>query len=305
MSGKKLSFTEAKTLSIIDYLASAGFQPVKIIRADHWYYSPFREERTPSFKVNAKLNLWYDHGTGEGGTLIDLGAKLKQCSLAEFVERLSQDVHSFSFHRQPPLIIPQENKLEILAVQELNSDDLLQYLSGRRIMPDTAKKFCKEIAFRIRDKAYKAVGFQNRSGAWELRNHWFKGSSAPKDISIITDGSKKLGVLEGFMDFLSLIQSDNQELNALRDNSDFLILNSLRLLSRAIPLLQNRDVNLLLDNDNAASEAKKALIDKGVAFKDASGLYLSHKDLNDFIVSDYKNKMTQSLSKTKPVKLRR
>lgn len=86
----KLTFNEAKQIPIVDYLDRFGIVPVKIRGNDYWYFSPFRDERTPSFKVNAKKNLWYDHGLGEGGSIIDLGARLHQCSLSQFLEDLSE-----------------------------------------------------------------------------------------------------------------------------------------------------------------------------------------------------------------------
>jgi DNA primase len=55
---------------------------------NYWYYSPFRNETQPSFKVNERLNVWYDHGMGEGGTILDLSAKLYQCSIHDFARRL-------------------------------------------------------------------------------------------------------------------------------------------------------------------------------------------------------------------------
>jgi DNA primase len=39
--------------------------------------SPFRpNERTPSFKIDPVKNLWFDFGSGEGGTIIDFVQKL-------------------------------------------------------------------------------------------------------------------------------------------------------------------------------------------------------------------------------------
>src|SRR5687768_15516479 len=94
MNANKLSFAEAKQIPITDYLSGLGFEPAKTRGYDLWYHSPFREERTPSFKVNTKLNVWYDHGTGEGGTILDLGAKLHQCTLSEFLDKLSERNYS-------------------------------------------------------------------------------------------------------------------------------------------------------------------------------------------------------------------
>ena len=51
--------------------------PVKEKQGEAWYVSPFRpDERTPSFKIDLARNVWYDHGRGEGGTIIDFTAAL-------------------------------------------------------------------------------------------------------------------------------------------------------------------------------------------------------------------------------------
>lgn len=60
MDTRKLSFAEAKQIPIMEYLTGLGFEPAKVRGDDYWYHSPFREERTPSFKVSTKLNVWYD-----------------------------------------------------------------------------------------------------------------------------------------------------------------------------------------------------------------------------------------------------
>jgi hypothetical protein len=37
--------------------------------SEQWYENPLRKERTPSFSVNHKKNVWQDLGTGKGGSL--------------------------------------------------------------------------------------------------------------------------------------------------------------------------------------------------------------------------------------------
>ena len=51
-----LTFSDAKTIPIQDYLPGLGVEPVKIRGNDYWYHSPFRHDHNPSFKVNTKLN---------------------------------------------------------------------------------------------------------------------------------------------------------------------------------------------------------------------------------------------------------
>lgn len=282
-----LSFSQAKQIPITEYLSGIGLEPSKIRGNDYWYLSPFRDERSPSFKVNTKLNVWYDHGSGEGGTLIDLGAKLHQCSLHEFLDKLSAgnyDSQKFSFHQSS--FETAERKLEILTTRDLCNSDLVHYLESRGIKPHFAREYCRETEFRIGPKSYLAVGFPNRSGGYELRNRWFKGSSSPKDVSLIDNGSSHLCVMEGFMDFLSLLTLNQNRVIELPLRASFLILNSISFLSKNLTLLQShQDVRLFLDNDLAGKRAKEAVTLEGISFQDASTLYVGHKDVNDFLKS--------------------
>jgi hypothetical protein len=279
-----LTFSDAKKIPITEYLSSIGVEPAKIRGNNYWYYSPFRNEHDASFKVNNKLNLWYDHGSGEGGTIIDLGARINSCSVSEFVQRISDDnlgSNHFSFHQPDPK--EPENKLNIVSVSELQSMDLINYLRGRAIDEDVACRFCKEVSFEIADKTYHAVGFANRSGGYELRNNWFKGSSTPKDISFIDNDSQKLYVVEGFMDFLSIEQLKGRT-PAFGSDADFLILNSLSFMNRSQPLLKAHETFLFLDNDAAGASAKNNLHKHHIPFMDCSGFYASHKDVNEYLV---------------------
>jgi hypothetical protein len=282
-----LSFSQAKQIPITEYLSGIGLEPSKIRGNDYWYFSPFRHERSPSLKVNTKFNVWYDHGSGEGGTLIDLGAKLHQCSLHEFLEKLS--VGNFTsqtvpFQRNPFEAV--DRKLEISTTRDLCNSDLVHYLESRGIKPHFAREYCRETAFSIGAKSYLAVGFPNRSGGFELRNRWFKGSSSPKDVSLIDNGSSHLCVMEGFMDFLSLLTLNQKRIIELPLRTSFLILNSISFLNKNLTLLRShQDVRLFLDNDLAGKEAKQALTLKGISFQDASTLYAGHKDVNDFLKS--------------------
>jgi DNA primase len=281
-----MSFSQAKQIPITEYLSAMGYEPSKTRGNDYWYLSPFRHERNPSLKVNAKLNVWYDHGSGEGGTIIDLGAKLHGCSLQEFLEKLSNGNYGsckFPLHRNH--FETPERKLEIVNVKDLSNPDLVRYIEDRKIKAHFANQFCKEVEFRIDSKTYLAIGFPNRSGGYELRNRWFKGSSSPKDISLVNNESSSLCVMEGFMDFLSTLTLHQKKIVDLPLKSSFLILNSLSFLRKNWSLLQGyKEVVLFLDNDLAGREAKEALTAKGTLYRDASTLYAPYKDVNEFLI---------------------
>jgi hypothetical protein len=306
-TNNKLSFINAKQIQIVDYLAGLAIEPVKIYGNDHWYRSPFREERTPSFKVNSRLNVWFDHGTGEGGTIIDLAAKLHQCTYQEAAEKLTNGNYQKAVQSVIRKKIEQpENKIEIIGVNPITDPRLIKYLKQRCIDLELANKYCREIDFSIGLKAYTAIGFPNQSNAYELRNRWFKGSSSPKDFSFIDNGEKKIGVMEGFMDFLSVLSFESGEIKQFAAKSNFLVLNSLRLLKRSLPILESHsEINLFLDNDIAAKEAKESLVEKGISFNDPSSLYQGHKDVNEYLIASSKTNHGQTIPRTRSRGMRR
>ena len=53
------------------------------------FYSPFRNECTPSFHINPNNNTWYDFGAGEGGGIIDIVTRLAGCSRSQAYDFLT------------------------------------------------------------------------------------------------------------------------------------------------------------------------------------------------------------------------
>lgn len=73
MQNNPFNIQEAEQIDMFEYLEQLGYKSQKISNNDYWYSSPLREEKEPSFKVNRKLNVWFDHGLGKGGSIIDFG----------------------------------------------------------------------------------------------------------------------------------------------------------------------------------------------------------------------------------------
>jgi hypothetical protein len=101
-----MNIEDAKKISIVDYLNSLGYSPVKQQGNGLWYKSPLREEHEASFKVNTERNLWYDYGAGKGGNIIALAKEL-YCSdsLPYLLNRIAEQTPhirsvSFSFRQR-------------------------------------------------------------------------------------------------------------------------------------------------------------------------------------------------------------
>lgn len=191
--GSYQHYTErVRQTDMVSYLSRIGIEPARISGANYWYLSPFRDEKTPSFKINRNLNLWYDFGEGAGGNLIDFGIRYHRCSVADFLNAFKKDILLL-----PALAPPstrkaqrQESKIRILDEQPLQKPALLSYLQNRCIDLDIARAHCRQVHYELSGKPYYAVGFANDAGGYELRNPYSKISSSPKDIT--TSASKAL-----------------------------------------------------------------------------------------------------------------
>ena len=62
-------------IALADFLARLGHEPVRRSGNELWYRAPYRNERTPSFRVNVAKQLWYDFGTGKGGDIFTLAGE--------------------------------------------------------------------------------------------------------------------------------------------------------------------------------------------------------------------------------------
>ncbi|MBN8876887.1 MAG: toprim domain-containing protein [Sphingobacteriales bacterium] len=296
---QKLSCNQANQIDLVDYLARLGYTPKKIVRNNHWFLSPFRDEKTPSFKVNRQLNVWYDHGIGKGGRLVDFGTAFHQCTVSGLLHRLSDsNGQSLSFH-QPQNSRAGEKKnemqpserIQILESRELSHHALLTYLQSRKISVDIARNFCREVDFELNQKKYFAIGFPNSAGGYELRNPKFKGSSAPKSTVLILESqSENLVVFEGFFNFLSFQMLQKKRAKDLNDlpklQPDFLVLNSLSFFEKSRETMEKYSaIHLCLDRDKAGVQATVKALQWSDKYKDLSKLYSQHKDLNEYLVN--------------------
>ena len=285
-----------KQIAITDYLQQQGYALARVQGIHYWYYSPLRNESTPSFKVNTERNQWYDFGSGEHGDIIDLVCALHRCSISEAIRLLSgtkQVAHQdFSFGGERKT---SKHKLEIISVQSLTNPYLLRYIAERGISLSVANRCCSEIRYNNTNRTYYAIGFANDAGGWEIRSPYFKGCIAPKAITTISKGAEVLQIFEGFMDFLSW-----QTLNP-PSTCDTIVLNSLALLPRIQEKIKGyKQVESFLDNDEAGRKSFEVLKHFCPSIIDGSVRYRTHKDLNEWLVSQPKVQESQpSLPTTK------
>lgn len=298
------SYTEEEkkqlhSISIIEILAHYGK------RLDHTrsglYYSPFRDERTPSFHIDEPKNSWYDYGTGEGGSLFDFVCKFAGCSRGEVYDWLA------SFRKMvpeseykavvAPIVQRKQHSSKIVidqATSKFTRNKLIEYASSRAISKDVLEKFCQEVLYHVDsapERQFYAIGFKNNSGGYVLRSSISKKCSSSDITTLGPDGKmteqvtgNKVLVFEGFMDFLSWMTDVAQE----TPEYDCCILNSVTNISRALPwIMKHSNIAAFMDNDDAGRDTLQKIMEnvpdtaEDVCVYDMSRLYEGYNDLNE------------------------
>ena len=278
------------SIKLEEVLVSLGHHPTKQNEKEAWYRNPFATENQASFKLDKRNNIWYLHSEGIGENNIDFMKKYLKSSVKEVLEWTEkQNFSSF----QPQNVIQKQNSLnqnyQITEIKELQNENLKKYLHQRGLS-QIIYPLIKEVHFTIGEKNLYTIGFENRSGGWELRNSFYKGSLLKKDISLINlnnqTENKNVAVFEGFTDALSFVEMKPFF------NGDLLVMNSVSLLNRTKEYLKNySEINLFLDNDKAGETCKNSILKSFPEAKDHSEIYTLHKDLNDYLLSKNKTKI--------------
>lgn len=267
-------------ISIRNVLESFSLFPSKGNSKTAFYFAFDREEKTPSLLVNFIKNIAFDFGTGKKYDIVSLVQGIKQCSVSQALEYLSQ--FDFSFQQQICNITKDESKYEILSISEVKHNVLIQYLKERRI--ENNIHLLKEIHYKISDKKYFGIGFKNDTGGYEIRNKYSKICIGRKDITTIKNNSSRLRIFEGFMDYLSFIQMKKTPEKQL---SDYVILNSVSMIFKIEKIINSYEkIELYFDNDEAGNRATNEVKQLNPHVEDYRTLYRNYKDLNDFIMSE-------------------
>jgi hypothetical protein len=281
-------------VSIVDLLARLGFHPIRKSGKEDIYLSMLRDSDTkPSFAVNDTLGVWYDHGLGKGGNIIDFAllywngltfmdviSKIKStCDLP--LLQVNPNLNRINTRRHA-LKVPH---YRVESVKDLGNNPVIsRYLESRGILK-AADGLLKEVYYFVEDekkvrKYFFAAGWQNELGSWEVRNKYFKGCLGHKAISFIPGDTANLQVFEGYINFLSW-KMDNP---SSMDN--ILVLNTTALLRAAIKKAADfKDVFIYFDHDKTGREAAAEFIRSLPHTIDCSEIYGGYNDYNDYLIA--------------------
>lgn len=296
MKSRYYDLQHIKAIPIADYLHACGIEPAKRYNGYALYHAPYREDPNASLKVDFQQNLWHDYGTSQGGSIIDLVMRMRGYSvyeaMAHLAEGKAQILTPSSLRREAHIEQKRKeqrpnNTRRILSISEELPLHLQNYLREvRKIDLAVASPYLRHVRYEVGGREYSAIGFANRAGGYELRDDkTFKGTIAPKDISVIAGKANNAShcLFEGFIDFLSLLTMKGKE-----SISPSIVLNSVSNLPRAIAYLCENgilSVRAFFDNDEAGRQALQGIQSSGIKVEDMSQYYARYKDLNEYHVA--------------------
>lgn len=274
-------------------------------RLDHTrselYFSPFRDEDTPSFHIDSQRNTWYDYGTGEGGSMFDFVCRFARISragvydwLAEFrgvvpegkyIDTILNVISTTTSTRTSRIVIDSVSS-------RFTKGALVQYAKERCVSKEILESYCEEVFYHIEAGVgqFYAIGFKNNSGGYVLRSGLKNGKRCTSsDFTTLSPNGKmttevnsdKLVVFEGFMDFLSWLTNIGQS----TPNYDCCVLNSVTNIDKAMPWIsKHKSIAAFMDNDEAGKNTLRKILE-GVPSNceviDMSKLYEGYNDLNE------------------------
>lgn len=278
---------------LVTLLSKLGYQPVKRSAGELFYLSMLRDTDTmPSFCVNEKLGIWYDHGLAKGGNIIDFALSYwPALSFRESIGKLLEvygNPNTLLLKTRPAQIeIPLKHPSYLIReIRELGGNPAISNYLAQRGISAAAEGFIKEVYYSIKkENGYRkelfAAGWQNDLGGWEVRNSLFKGCLGKKSMSFISADPHKLAVFEGMMDFLSW-RTEYPE-----NRASALILNSVSFLKPAIKKASEYpEVDIFFDHDPSGRKSTEEFLKSLAYSKDCAEIYKGFNDYNEKIQHD-------------------
>lgn len=279
-------------VSLAGLLTRLGYYPARTSGQEQLYISMLRDSDTnPSLAVNDGLGVWYDHGLGKGGNVIDFGlAYWPNLSFKEVLEKIvavanlpltGQRPDSEQNHkRRHAQKVPH---YQIEDIKDLGNNPAITAYLGQRGVWEAAEGRLQEIYYYVEDekkqrKHFFAAGWQNEVEGWEVRNKYFKGCLGHKGLTLVPGETDRLAVFEGYMNYLSWLTLNPEA------GSHVLVLNSLALLQAGIKKAESfSSIDLYLDRDKSGEQASLEFIKALPQAIDRSAAYQGYGDYNDYL----------------------
>ncbi len=273
-------------------------------RTDHrgrMYFSPFRDEKEPSFSVNRRENLWMDFGTGRGGNVLTLVSELEGVPVSkawDIIAGMDPGLVVVSCECSSsaiPVREPRESRIVIDSVTPGFSTSLVHYSLSRGIPPHLLSRYCREVVYHVDclSVRQRCIGFPAGDG-WVLRSpgsrFYSKRCTVSRPSFIGASGETaeaptcaRVEVFEGFFDFLSwLVLKDRS-----KPFSDVCVLNSVNNLPKGMEFISSHSsVSVWTDADEAGRKAAAEFLSRCPGATDHGGLLTEAgaKDVNELLL---------------------
>lgn len=265
-----MNIEKAKGICLSVIMEKLGHKPQHSTKNKVCYYSPFRNEKTPSFYHYPATNTWCDFGDtkwkgGDSVTLVQawLESTKQDFEVPDALRWLSMMTNTEQLIK--PIVqeevAPSDTSLVLLHVCSVKNTALIRYAEGRGIPFKVVDDYLEEVTFLNKKTGKKilALGIENEADGYEVRNPFFKGCLKAKGITIVRGKhpQNSIHIFEGMMDFLSIVTMRNGK----QFDDDVILLHSLTSMNKAAEFMKNNrytDIYTWMDNDESGIAATNA-----------------------------------------------
>lgn len=145
LNNSTMNSKEAKQIPIRELLNKLWYSPSYQKGSEFWYISPFREEKSPSFKIDENKNLWFDFWEGRGWNIIDFMMIHQNQDFKTALREISQlmeEYRSFKVKNQQSLF----NSNQIEKLSQKNQDPIKK-----------ASAYHQEQTHKVQDKKLNSI----------------------------------------------------------------------------------------------------------------------------------------------------
>ncbi|WP_286850683.1 MULTISPECIES: toprim domain-containing protein [Sphingobacterium] len=286
-----------KNILISDFLSREGFFPVRESNGQKAFRAPYRVDNDPSLIINDRKGVWYDHGEGQGGNIIDLALKLYNTTDVQLVvQKINKLYGNIPIEKDLSPLLDQQEPIsphQIVQIKPLgNNLAITSYLNSRGVLkPAIESKVIIEIYYdyinpNIGRKRYFGAGWKNDSSGYDVRSKYGKICIGSKDMLSMPGTNDCINIFEGMINFLSALK---EKTVSIHDNN--IVLNSLSLSEKAMVKIEAErphEINMFLDNGKGGDKFMKLFTKQFPLLNDKRFLYESFNDYNDKLMKDIK-----------------
>ncbi|QEM07840.1 hypothetical protein DIU31_031675 [Mucilaginibacter rubeus] len=278
-------------VSLTGLLARLGYQPAHNSGREILYRNVLHEDgKKPSLCVNDNLGMWYDHGTGKGGNVIDFGlAFWPGLEIKEVCGKL-HEIMEQAIPAAVSILKPSRRKRHKTLIQpyyrvdkvcDLGKTPSIRLFLEKRGIWEEAQGILQEVHYhsvhaKLQPRQFFAAGHRNDSGSWQVRNKYFKGCLGNKGLTLLTGDSRRLCVFKDIFDYLSW-KHDHPE---LPDSA--LIINSYSLLAAAIKTaMRYPAISVYFDHTPEGHQSLRQFITELPYAADGTPAFSGHHDYSE------------------------